>query len=194
MDFGCPRKCATRSAVSLNEGIRWEELPSFLPVPCDLADHLAPLQDDGTDSILVLSERSLESIARHAGALSKEVLGLLLGKVLCDQKSGRLATIVEAITPVQETMGSRTSVQTGIESWAATWGTLPPLYQVVGWYHSHPGHGIFFSATDRQTQRRNFPKSWHVGFVFDPSNGKFGAFAGEECTAIRVLISGDVSV
>ncbi|NJL57944.1 hypothetical protein HC928_24580 [bacterium] len=34
-----------------------------------------------------------------------------------------------------------------------------PQTTIVGWYHSHPGHGIFLSGTDLNTQRLSFGKS-----------------------------------
>ncbi len=39
---------------------------------------------------------------------------------------------------------------------------------VVGWYHSHPNLGAFFSGTDRATQRAFFNRPYSVGLVVDP--------------------------
>jgi proteasome lid subunit RPN8/RPN11 len=39
---------------------------------------------------------------------------------------------------------------------------------VVGWYHSHPNLGVFFSGTDRKTQRAFFNQSHSIGLVIDP--------------------------
>ena len=54
--------------------------------------------------------------------------------------------------------------------------------QVVGWYHSHPGFGCWFSGTDINTQQ-SFEQlnSRAVGIVVDPVQsvrGKVGKFFG----------------
>ncbi len=47
---------------------------------------------------------------------------------------------------------------------------------VVGWYHSHPGHGIFMSPTDVDTQKSMFASSFHRAVVIDPINKEIGAY------------------
>ena len=39
---------------------------------------------------------------------------------------------------------------------------------VIGWYHSHPNLGAFFSGTDRYTQRHFFQHEHCLGLVVDP--------------------------
>ena len=39
---------------------------------------------------------------------------------------------------------------------------------VVGWYHSHPNLGAFFSSTDRYTQKHFFNHDYNLGLVIDP--------------------------
>jgi proteasome lid subunit RPN8/RPN11 len=39
---------------------------------------------------------------------------------------------------------------------------------IVGWYHSHPDLGVFFSGTDRKTQRAFFNQPHSIGLVIDP--------------------------
>jgi len=41
-------------------------------------------------------------------------------------------------------------------------------YLIVGWYHSHPGHGCFLSTTDIDTQRTMFAGRYHTALVIDP--------------------------
>jgi proteasome lid subunit RPN8/RPN11 len=40
--------------------------------------------------------------------------------------------------------------------------------RVIGWYHSHPNLGAFFSGTDRQTQAAFFNHGYSLGWVIDP--------------------------
>jgi len=39
---------------------------------------------------------------------------------------------------------------------------------IVGWYHSHPNLGVFFSDTDRATQSTFFNNLYALGLVIDP--------------------------
>lgn len=64
-----------------------------------------------------------------------------------------------------------------------------PTLDVVGWAHSHPGHGIFFSGVDRDTQRA-FCTEHMLGLVVDPTlsmPGALGVFQGEDAKALQLL-------
>merc|ERR1719488_317837 len=96
-----------------------------------------------------------------------EVMGLMLGKFIDDYtvrvidvfsmpQSGNSVT-VEAVDPVFQMKMLDMLKQTG----------RPEV--VVGWYHSHPGFGCWFSATDMNTQQsfeQLNPRA--VGVVVDP--------------------------
>ena len=47
---------------------------------------------------------------------------------------------------------------------------------IVGWYHTHPGFGIFLSGMDQFIHRHFFTQIWHVAFVLDPLSRKSGFF------------------
>lgn len=50
----------------------------------------------------------------------------------------------------------------------------------VGWYHSHPGHGIFLSGQDMTIVRSIYNSSWHIAMVIDPLHREEGVFVGAE--------------
>lgn len=52
--------------------------------------------------------------------------------------------------------------------------------RIVGWYHSHPGHGLFLSQTDLQTHMgfHQFTP-YAVSLVADPKSGEFGIWIFE---------------
>lgn len=51
---------------------------------------------------------------------------------------------------------------------------------IVGWYHSHPSHGIFMSETDLETHSRLLQFSpFVVALVVDPELNEFGIWALE---------------
>jgi proteasome lid subunit RPN8/RPN11 len=52
-----------------------------------------------------------------------------------------------------------------------------PGLVVVGWYHSHPGHGVFLSGQDMQIVGSIYNADWHVALVVDPQQGRAGKAA-----------------
>ena len=48
--------------------------------------------------------------------------------------------------------------------------TLDYDYQILGWYHTHPGHTCFMSPTDIKTQKRMFKYDYQHGVIIDPVN------------------------
>ncbi|MGD0818961.1 MAG: hypothetical protein ABR986_11305, partial [Methanomassiliicoccales archaeon] len=58
-------------------------------------------------------------------------------------------------------------------------------YVIVGWYHSHPGHGCFLSQTDIDTQVSMFNRPFHSALVIDPVNMEIEAFKVENGRSIH---------
>jgi proteasome lid subunit RPN8/RPN11 len=50
----------------------------------------------------------------------------------------------------------------------------------VGWYHSHPGHGVFLSGQDMTIVRSIYNASWNIAMVLDPRQRTEGIFVGPE--------------
>jgi proteasome lid subunit RPN8/RPN11 len=50
--------------------------------------------------------------------------------------------------------------------------------RIVGWFHTHPGYGIFLSSADQFIDEHYFNESYHVAVVLDPSRPdvEVGAF------------------
>jgi hypothetical protein len=48
--------------------------------------------------------------------------------------------------------------------------------RLVGWYHSHPGHGVFLSAYDEFIHTQFFPEEGQIAMVIDPQTGDEGVF------------------
>lgn len=63
--------------------------------------------------------------------------------------------------------------------------------RIVGWYHSHPGYGIFMSDTDLNTQSKLLQFSpFVVALVVDPEINEFGIWALEPDVGL-VQVSND---
>ncbi len=174
----------------------WHPLPPFAPTVCDMAAQLGE-EAAGNECRLAVQADALDEMVRCATlAPHIEVLGLLLGTVLQDERTGHRATLVQQVHMLPDAPASRVFVRADANAWAALWPSLPARAQVVGWFHTHPGHGIFFSATDRNTQRQYFQEPWQVGVVMDPVRMAWGAFAGAlaEPVPMRIVPPGSAPV
>lgn len=57
-----------------------------------------------------------------------------------------------------------------------------PDLEIVGWFHTHPDLGVFFSADDLVVHSAAFRQPWHVALVVDPVRREacfYGQVAGE---------------
>ncbi|MBX7223098.1 MAG: Mov34/MPN/PAD-1 family protein [Blastocatellia bacterium] len=120
--------------------------------------------------------------------------GILIGNVFTTTEQGRTVTytaIIDAV-PAEEATAGPTHVEMGVDDLMAVSQYIERLqnrasqrgqtsqWRVVGWYHTHPGFGVFMSGTDRATQKRVFGTPWQVAVVYDPINGEYGMFFGPD--------------
>lgn len=60
--------------------------------------------------------------------------------------------------------------------------------KIVGWYHTHPGHGVFMSETDNETHCKLLQFSPHVvAMVIDPTTDEFGIWQNDSNAGIVQL-------
>jgi proteasome lid subunit RPN8/RPN11 len=108
------------------------------------------------------------------GHATHEVGGVLVGTL----GEGEAPT-VEASIPALEALGERSRLTFTHEAWASIHQCLERDHagrQIVGWYHSHPGFGIFLSGHDMFIHENFFSDPGHVAFVVDPHAGTEGVF------------------
>ncbi len=116
-------------------------------------------------------------IVRHAGeSLDKEVCGVLAG-VVCEDDKGVFVQ-VEAVVRGAMARQQGTQVTFTQETWNHIHDTMHekhPKLKIVGWYHTHPGHGVVFSDMDLFIHRNFFSSPAHVALVTDPLAGTTAA-------------------
>ncbi len=138
-----------------------------------------PLYSDRCEAEMYLFKTAEEKVRNHALSQVKaglEVMGLLLGEVFTHQ--GVEYTVVRdvATTNLEATSVSVRFDPEGFESLFASLECAHFRYVLVGWYHSHPGHGCFLSSTDISTQKGMFDKPYHTALVVDPIRKEMDAF------------------
>ncbi|MEZ2239164.1 Mov34/MPN/PAD-1 family protein [Microcoleus sp.] len=112
-----------------------------------------------------------------------ETGGVLVGHgYWCPERRIHYTEIVGSI-PASYTIGNRVHFQFTRECWQEIFQTQKqdfPSTTIVGWYHSHPGHGIFLSGTDLNTQRLSFKQIWQIAVVYDSLRHDIGFFYGAD--------------
>jgi proteasome lid subunit RPN8/RPN11 len=132
---------------------------------------------------LLIDHVCWEELHRHARQFEQvEQGGLLLGRTSVKQVTS-LADKKEIIW-ISQSVAS--PVAGDAVSWrldADQWGELMtsalqrhPGLEIVGWYHTHPGMGIFLSEQDLFVAGHFFPAPYQLSLVIDPVRGLAGAF------------------
>lgn len=113
-----------------------------------------------------------------------EVGGFLIGHI---DDSGTHITAARAALAAQ-------SGQTHLTFTHDAWDEVLPLLEtdypgqaIVGWYHSHPGFGVFLSEYDVFIQENFFGSPGQVALVVDPLAGSYGFLTASGGEAKEVL-------
>ena len=126
-------------------------------------------------------------IRQHARAHMKtEVCGVLIGEA--QGETINVQASIEASSAAQ----AGTHVTFTQDAWEEIYRVKDeqyPDHRIVGWYHSHPGFGVFLSEHDTFIHRNFFSSPNQVAWVYDPHTDEEGCFGwfGDEIQRIAAL-------
>jgi len=144
-------------------------------------------------TVVFLKPSVLTVITKHGkSSVDKEVMGMLLGHVFDCPVSKKRYAKVEVAIPSKLAKGTSTRVEFDHDAWAevlAQKEILYPSMRIIGWYHTHPNLGAFYSSADEFCHKFAFPNAWQIGFTYDPINNS-GAFFGWDNDADIALLEG----
>jgi proteasome lid subunit RPN8/RPN11 len=132
---------------------------------------------------ITIEEPALRASQAHAlSSLNREVAGVLVGPRPEKQPDGRYRVHILDTIIAKYTVMHGASVTYTPESWRYMTDKLRERYPdetavIVGWYHTHPGFGIFLSGMDLFIHQNFFTQIWHVAFVLDPRAQTSGFFS-----------------
>jgi proteasome lid subunit RPN8/RPN11 len=150
-----------------------------------------PFPGDGDERqryFQVVCKRSvLKDIACHGHSSREiEVCGVLVGNVYRDEVGPYL--FVEA--SIRGEFATNHAAQVTFTS--ATWSHIHDALEqhhsgqrIVGWYHTHPGFGIFLSGMDLFIHEHFFNLPWQVAYVYDPLRDEEGMFLWRQGKPVR---------
>jgi proteasome lid subunit RPN8/RPN11 len=150
-----------------------------------------------TQPVVVMEAEVARQIRQHARTSMKtEVCGVLIGSTEHERM-----TVEACIQGINATQGGAHVTFTQ-DTWEHIYKIKDKEYpdqKIVGWYHSHPGFGVFLSEHDLFIQQNFFSNPQQVAWVYDPHTDEEGCFGWvgdkiEKLTAIRVGYSQNINV
>ncbi len=146
------------------------ELPEGLDPAEDDSLRLVQLGCPGQDPRVFMAYVCLKQMLAHTQRnLDDEIAGILVGRIF--RSSQGLVTVLAEAVAAAYTESGMGHVTFSHETWEEMYQYLESLAcdaEIVGWYHTHPGFGVFFSGQDRFIQQNFFSALGQVGIVVDP--------------------------
>jgi proteasome lid subunit RPN8/RPN11 len=144
---------------------------------------------DGRQSCfqVIFGNDVIDDIRAHGLASpDAEVCGVLVGNI-CRDSHGHYCDIHANIRG-NHASGRNAQVTFTADTWTHIQQTMDsrfPSDRIVGWYHTHPGFGIFLSEMDVFIHENFFGEPWQVAYVDDPKGGDRGVFVWEHNVPVR---------
>ena len=134
----------------------------------------------GASRTLVMQSVINDIKAHGRSSMNREICGVLVGNLCWDDDAYLLIdTRIEGKFAIHQA-GSVTFTS---ETWNYIHSELSEKYpdkKIVGWYHTHPGFGIFLSNMDFFIHENFFGIKWQPAYVFDPQAETEGFFFWNE--------------
>ena len=141
---------------------------------------LEPQQN--ADVWVITRQSALEQIRTHSiSNLRSELGGVLLGRAYRTGK--RLLVVVKAAIPAVSQDRGPVHFTFSADSWTQIHRDKAEQYpdlDIVGWFHTHPALGVFYSSDDVVVHSAAFTLPWHVGLVVDPIRNEASFFGWEQ--------------
>ena len=130
------------------------------------------------DLSLTVGKEILNSIMDYAkGDLNHERGGVLLGTL--EETENKYNVTVTDMLIAKHTINRSASLTFTHETWLDIDKEIEENYPdkiMVGWFHSHPGYGVFLSGMDMFIENNFFNMPYQIAYVVDPTTGDTGFF------------------
>lgn len=99
-----------------------------------------------------------------------EIGGMIMGTCAYDDRIRQFMVAAEKFIPIQSNNLSPYSLEFSVDSLATELGYIQDLHpdlRLVGWFHTHPGHGLFLSKQDLQLHEGHFRDAYQFAMEID---------------------------
>jgi hypothetical protein len=141
--------------------------------------------------VIIIKKSLRRKIYSDLKLYNTEMGGLLLGIVFQLHYNHResYVTIITDSILCEDCESTSVSLKLGTEVWDLARESLSNGKIIIGWFHSHPRIGAFFSFTDRYTQKCFFNLPYQVGLVIDPFRAQEKWFFGENADTANYVFN-----
>jgi len=143
---------------------------------------LSKCWNNTTVSKIFFGKESIREIAEMVGTQNaydptkqsidelSEIGGFLLGHFY-PQKNGEYYVSISTFVPITPEVNNRYTVKFGDEAWVELDDAYKnhPGERLVGWFHTHPGHGLFLSNADIKVHTEAFAEKYQFAMEIDPT-------------------------
>ena len=158
-----------------------EEFEQLVADPLCKALNMDQLWSDSTISTIFLGpdfQRELtdffaayrQRMGLTSPQIAVEIGGFLLGRYARDDKNKKYQVLIESFVPISSENEHSLHLEFNTRSLSSELGDAQDLYPdlvVVGWFHTHPGHGLFLSKPDLAIQRGFFDEDFQFAMEID---------------------------
>jgi proteasome lid subunit RPN8/RPN11 len=137
--------------------------------------------------LVIFPNQVRQKIMKHLQSKRVELGGLLVGSVISidDLNEGLVLVVIKESVESNNFDSTSVSLSMNPTVWqSANKGSDAETF-VVGWYHSHPNLGVFFSGVDRKTQKDFFTSAYNLGLVIDPIRNEEKWFIGPDSSEVN---------
>ena len=153
-----------------------------LPAPSTEWFHHGEVPAEGQPLVLMHQTAILQVIAHSRSNTDYELGGALLGHVYRYKKG--VVVEVKAALPATSADHGPVHFTFTADAWSKLHQDRTAHYSnldIIGWFHTHPDLGVFYSSDDVVVHSAAFTLPWHIGLVVDPVREEasfFGWVAG----------------
>jgi proteasome lid subunit RPN8/RPN11 len=144
--------------------------------------HLHGQQPPANQVVVSHRQQALSQIRAHSiSNLRSELGGVLLGHAY--RNGERLLVEVMAALPARNDDHGPVHFTFTADAWSQIHHDRAEKYpnlEIVGWFHTHPGLGVFYSSDDVVVHTAAFTLPWHVGLVVDPLGNHASYFGWQD--------------
>lgn len=153
---------------------------------------------DGSGFRILIEAVALNEIRAHGRSITdKEICGVLVGNAWRD--AGGPYLHVKAVVRGEYAAHQAAQVTFTADTWTyinQEMDTRYPDDRIVGWYHTHPGFGVFLSEMDLFIQQSFFDLPWQIALVFDPVRNEDAVFSWRKgsCEPATYTVGTEIAV
>jgi proteasome lid subunit RPN8/RPN11 len=140
-----------------------------LPAPADAWLLHGEVPTEGQPVVLIHQLAALQVDAHSRSNLGCELGGALLGHAY-RHKNGVIVEVKAALPALNADHGP-VHFTFAADSWSRLQRDRAAHYanlDIIGWFHTHPDLGVFYSSDDVVVHSAAFTLPWHIGLVVDP--------------------------